>query len=52
MRTRPLGREIAIALGFKLLALVALYIAFFGPAHRIRVTPAQMAETLSATAPR
>ena len=36
MRTRPLGREITIALGFKVLALVVLYIAFFGPAHRIR----------------
>ncbi|PWB89970.1 phosphoglycerate mutase [Methylocystis sp. MitZ-2018] len=52
MRTRPLGREIAIALGFKLLALIVLYIAFFGPAHRIKVTPAQMAEALSSTAPR
>jgi hypothetical protein len=52
MRTRPLGREIAIALGFKLLALIALYVVFFGPAHRIRVTPAQMVEALSATAPR
>ncbi len=52
MRTRPLGREIAIALAFKLIALIALYVAFFGPAHRIRLTPAQMAETLSAGAPR
>ncbi len=52
MRTRPLGREIAIALAFKLIALIALYVAFFGPAHRIRVTPTQMAETLSAAAPR
>ncbi|TLG75675.1 cytochrome oxidase putative small subunit CydP [Methylocystis sp. B8] len=52
MRTRPLGREIAIALAFKLMALVALYLMFFGPAHRIKVTPAEMAETLSAAAPR
>lgn len=52
MRTRPLGREIAIALAFKLMALVALYLMFFSPAHRIKVTPAQMAETLSAAAPR
>jgi uncharacterized membrane protein len=52
MRTRPLRREIAIALGFKLLALVALYIAFFGPAHRIKVTPAEMAEAFSVAAPR
>ena len=52
MRTRPLAREIAIALVFKLMALTALYVAFFGPAHRIKVTPAQMAEALSAAAPR
>ena len=52
MRTRPLGREIAVALGFKLLALIALYVMFFGPGHRIKVTPAQMAEALSASAPR
>jgi hypothetical protein len=52
MRTRPLAREITIALAFKLIALIALYVAFFGPAHRIGVTPAQMAETLFAGAPR
>ncbi|MFO1103468.1 MAG: phosphoglycerate mutase [Methylocystis sp.] len=52
MRTRPLARDIAIALAFKLMALIALYVAFFGPAHRIKVTPAQMAETLSAATPR
>lgn len=52
MRTRRLGREIAIALALKLVALIALYVLFFGPAHRIKVTPGQMAETLSAAAPR
>jgi hypothetical protein len=52
VRTRRLAREIAFALAFKLIALIALYVAFFGPAHRIRVTPTQMAETLSAAAPR
>jgi len=52
MRTRPLRREILLALGFKLLALIALYVMFFGPAHRIKITPAQMAEALSADAPR
>jgi hypothetical protein len=51
MRTRPFAREIAIALVFKLMALVALYILFFGPAHRIKVTPTEMAETLAAAAP-
>ena len=44
MRIRPLGREIAVALAFKLVALIALYVLFFGPAHRIKVTPAEMAE--------
>lgn len=52
MRKRPLAREIAVALAFKLIALIALYVAFFGPPHRIRVTPTQMAEALSAAAPR
>lgn len=52
MRTRPFVREIAIALAFKLVALIALYVVFFGPANHIKVTPAQMAETFSAAAPR
>jgi len=52
MRMSPLRREIVIALAFKALALVALYVMFFGPAHRIKVTPAQMADALSAVAPR
>ena len=52
MRIRPLEREIAVALAFKLVALIALYVLFFGPAHRIKVTPAEMAEALSVAAPR
>jgi len=52
MRTRLLGREIAIALTFKLIALIALYVVFFGPAHRIKVTPAEMTEALSTAARR
>jgi hypothetical protein len=28
-----------VALAFKLLALVALYILFFGPAHQTTITP-------------
>jgi hypothetical protein len=34
-----IGREITLALAFKLLALVALYILFFGPAHQTTITP-------------
>jgi uncharacterized protein (DUF58 family) len=50
MRMTPLGREIGVALVVKLMALVALYVLFFSPAHRVRVTPAEMAEALSAGA--
>ncbi len=43
MRLRhPLAREIAVVLVVKVLALAALYIAFFGPAHRPEVTPETM----------
>ncbi|MGA8758244.1 MAG: cytochrome oxidase putative small subunit CydP [Stellaceae bacterium] len=41
-----LGREIAWVLAFKMVALAALYFAFFGPAHRSSVTPDQIAATL------
>jgi len=44
----PLAREISVALIVKLMALVALYVLFFSPAHRVKVTPAEMAQTLSA----
>ncbi|MBE0533726.1 MAG: hypothetical protein IH626_23125 [Rhodospirillales bacterium] len=40
MRLRhPLARDIALALVVKVLALAALYVAFFSPAHRLEVTP-------------
>jgi hypothetical protein len=35
----PLAREIAVVLVVKVLALAALYFAFFSPAHRPEVTP-------------
>ena len=38
----PLAREIAVVLVVKGLALAALYVAFFGPAHRTEVTPQTM----------
>jgi len=37
-----IGREIAGVLVLKLLALAAIYLAFFGPAHRPSVTPASV----------
>jgi hypothetical protein len=41
-RGRSLRREIAWALLFKMLALAVLYVAFFGPSHRVQVTAAQV----------
>ena len=45
-RHRTLRREIAWVLTFKIVALAALYFAFFGPPHRVHVTPAQVAAVL------
>jgi hypothetical protein len=43
MRLRhPLARDIAVVLVVKVVALAALYIAFFGPHHRPEVTPQTM----------
>jgi hypothetical protein len=42
-RAHPLRREIAWALMFKMIALGVIYLAFFGPAHRPRVTPSGIA---------
>lgn len=50
MAMSPLARDIVRALIFKICALVALYALFFGPAHRIRVTAAEMT-TLFSDAP-
>jgi hypothetical protein len=41
-RGHSLRREIAWALLFKMLALAVLYVAFFGPGHRVQVTAAQV----------
>jgi len=47
MRLRhPLAREIAVVLVVKVLALAALYITFFGPAHRPEVTPETMGRAI------
>lgn len=45
------GRDVAWALALKALALVVLYVAFFGPAHRIAVTPDRVAAALIDAAP-
>ena len=39
---RPLRKELALALLFKVLALVALWVFFFSPSHRVKPTPADM----------
>ncbi|MEN6544241.1 cytochrome oxidase putative small subunit CydP [Parvibaculum sp.] len=38
-RLHPLVREIGLVLVFKLVALLLLYTFFFGPSHRVHVTP-------------
>lgn len=43
---RRLAHEIAAALLFKALALIALYVAFFGPARAPEVSPAQVGQAL------
>ena len=40
------GRDVAWALAIKAAALVALYAAFFGPSHRVTVTPDRIAAVL------
>lgn len=35
----PLAREVAVVLAIKVVALAALYLFFFGPAHRPDLTP-------------
>ena len=46
MKRESLVRDIGLALGFKALALAALYFLFFDRAHKIVVTPARMAAYL------
>ncbi len=42
----PLRRQIALAIGLKLIALAVLWFAFFGPEHRPLVTPATLEKQL------
>jgi hypothetical protein len=41
-----LGRDIAWVLAFKLAALAALYLLFFGPSHHVAVTPERVAAVI------
>jgi len=47
MARTPLGRELTLAVVFKVVALFLLYVLFFSPSHRTHVTPADMAAALS-----
>ena len=47
MSKRNLRFEITIALVFKALAILVLYLAFFSGAHRTHVTPERMAAVLA-----
>jgi hypothetical protein len=49
-RRRSLGREIAIVLAVKLVALGALYFAFFSPSHGVPATAQRTAQVLFAGA--
>ena len=45
---RPLGRELTALLALKLVALIAIYVVFFGPETRIVVTPTVVEHALTA----
>ena len=45
---RPLGRELTALLALKLVALFAIYVAFFGPETRTIVTPTVVEYALTA----
>ncbi len=45
-----LKRSLALALLFKLAALITLWALFFSPSHRVKPTPAQMTSHFSAAA--
>lgn len=51
MTLTPLGRDLTIAIIFKIVALIALYALFFSPSHRTKVTAADMTAAISAGVP-
>jgi hypothetical protein len=52
MAESRLGRELTLALVFKVVAIAAIYALFFSPAHRHRPTPAETAAFLTSGAAR
>jgi hypothetical protein len=52
MAESRLGRELALALVFKVVAIALIYALFFSPAHRHRPTPADTAAFLTSNASR
>ncbi len=46
MFKHPLAREIGAALIVKLIALICIYAAFFGPSHKTIVTPSTISQAL------
>jgi hypothetical protein len=45
-RGKTIAREIAAALAFKAIALAVLYLAFFGPSHRIDASADRVASAI------
>jgi hypothetical protein len=52
MAMSRLGRELTLALAFKIVAIVLIYVFFFSPSHRFRPTPADTAAFLTSGAVR
>lgn len=50
MAASRLGRELAWALAFKIIAIILIYAFFFSPSHRRRPTPADTAAFLTSGA--
>jgi hypothetical protein len=46
MKRMRLRREIIAVLAMKLVLLTCLYVAFFGPSHRVTATPASVSDRL------
>lgn len=51
MSLMPLNREIVIVLTFKVCAIALIYVLFFSPSHRARVTPENMATMMVQAGP-
>ncbi|GLI91331.1 cytochrome oxidase putative small subunit CydP [Methylocystis echinoides] len=47
MARKTLRRELTLAILFKIVAIFLLWFWFFSPAHRVHVSPADMAAALA-----